>query len=69
MSSRVNEPSVADRCGLRAASDDERPGTHSKRIIRFKDGQVRSDEPVLHQRVATEELAKLPVLEEEEVSV
>ena len=42
---------------------------HSKRIIRFKDGQVRSDEPVLHQRVATEELAKLPVLEEEEVSV
>jgi putative ABC transport system ATP-binding protein len=37
---------------------------HCKRIIRFKDGLVRSDEPVLHQRVATEELAKLPVFEE-----
>jgi putative ABC transport system ATP-binding protein len=37
---------------------------HCKRIIRFKDGVIRSDELVQHQRIATEELAKLPVLEE-----
>jgi putative ABC transport system ATP-binding protein len=37
---------------------------HCKRIIRFKDGQILSDEPVLHQRIATDELTKLPVLEE-----
>ena len=38
---------------------------HCKRIIRFKDGRIQSDEPVLHQRIATDELAKLPVLEEQ----
>src|SRR5436189_728081 len=36
---------------------------HCKRVIRFKDGRILSDEPVPHQRIATEELAKLPVLE------
>jgi putative ABC transport system ATP-binding protein len=37
---------------------------HCKRIIRFKDGLIRSDEQVENQRIASEELAKLPVLEE-----
>jgi putative ABC transport system ATP-binding protein len=37
---------------------------HCKRIIRFKDGKVQSDQPVLQQRNATEELARLPVVEE-----
>src|SRR3989440_3331169 len=37
---------------------------HCKRVIRFKDGRILSDEPVPRQRIATEELAKMPVLEE-----
>lgn len=32
---------------------------HAKRIIRFKDGKVVVDEPVLHRRNANEELEKL----------
>jgi putative ABC transport system ATP-binding protein len=39
---------------------------HCKRIIRFKDGKILSDEPVLHPKVAAEELARLPNLYEEE---
>ena len=40
---------------------------YAKRIIRFKDGQVVSDHPVVHPRDALEELAELP--KEEEVAV
>jgi putative ABC transport system ATP-binding protein len=39
---------------------------HCKRVIRFKDGRVLSDEPILNPRIAAEELAKMPVLDEEE---
>ncbi len=44
---------------------------HATRIIRFKDGKVVSDEPVLHRRIADEELAKLDALQEgqDEVAV
>jgi putative ABC transport system ATP-binding protein len=40
---------------------------HCKRIIRFKDGKILSDEPVRHPKDAVEELARLPNLYEEEV--
>lgn len=36
---------------------------HAKRIIRFRDGKIVSDEPVLNPRDATRELEKVPVLD------
>jgi putative ABC transport system ATP-binding protein len=38
---------------------------HCKRIIRFRDGRIVRDEQVKYQRIAEEELAKLPPPEEE----
>jgi putative ABC transport system ATP-binding protein len=40
---------------------------HAERIIRFKDGKVVSDEPVLNRRVANEEIGKMEQLVEEPV--
>ncbi len=40
---------------------------YAKRVIVFRDGHVKSDSPVLQQRVASEELIRLPA--EEEVQV
>jgi putative ABC transport system ATP-binding protein len=37
---------------------------HCRRVIRFKDGRVVSDEPVANPRDAEEELARLPNLDE-----
>ncbi|GIV05627.1 MAG: macrolide ABC transporter ATP-binding protein [Fimbriimonadales bacterium] len=36
---------------------------HAKRIIRFRDGKIVSDEPVLNPRDATREIEKVPVLD------
>lgn len=36
---------------------------HAKRIIRFRDGRIVSDEPVLNPRDATREIEKVPVLD------
>jgi len=41
---------------------------HCKRLIRFKDGRVLSDEPVRNRRNAQDELAKMPDPNEEEVA-
>jgi putative ABC transport system ATP-binding protein len=38
---------------------------HAKRIIRFKDGKVVVDEPVLHRKNANEELEKLAAVAED----
>jgi putative ABC transport system ATP-binding protein len=40
---------------------------YAKRVIVFRDGHVKSDTPVLQQRVASEELLRLPA--EEEIQV
>jgi len=37
---------------------------YARRVIIFRDGKIRSDEPVLHQRDAAEELKTLPVLDD-----
>ena len=39
---------------------------YAKRVIIFRDGKIRSDEPVLHQRDAAEELKTLPVLDDDD---
>jgi len=39
---------------------------YARRVIIFRDGKVRSDEPVLHQRDAAEELKTLPVLDDDD---
>jgi putative ABC transport system ATP-binding protein len=36
---------------------------HAKRIIRFRDGRIVADEPVLNPRDATREMEKVPVLD------
>jgi putative ABC transport system ATP-binding protein len=36
---------------------------HAKRIIRFRDGKIVADEPVLNPRDATREVEKIPVLD------
>ncbi|MCS7299977.1 MAG: ABC transporter ATP-binding protein [Fimbriimonadales bacterium] len=36
---------------------------HAKRIIRFRDGKIVADEPVLNPRDATREIEKIPVLD------
>lgn len=36
---------------------------HAKRIIRFRDGRIVADEPVLNPRDATREMDKVPVLD------
>jgi putative ABC transport system ATP-binding protein len=41
---------------------------HCKRIIRFKDGRILSDQPIPHPKDALEELAKLPDPNEEEAA-
>jgi len=38
---------------------------YAQRVIIFRDGKIRSDEPVLHQRDAAEELKTLPVLDDD----
>jgi putative ABC transport system ATP-binding protein len=42
---------------------------HCRRIIRFKDGRVLSDEPVLEPKDAYEELQRLPDPDDEEIPV
>ncbi|HKE02601.1 MAG TPA: ABC transporter ATP-binding protein, partial [Blastocatellia bacterium] len=39
---------------------------YAQRVIIFRDGKIRSDEPVLHQRDAAEELKTLPVLDDDD---
>ncbi len=39
---------------------------YARRVIVFRDGKIRSDEPVLHQRDAREELKTLPVLDDDD---
>jgi putative ABC transport system ATP-binding protein len=39
---------------------------YARRVIIFRDGKIRSDEPVLHQRDAAEELKTLPVLDDDD---
>jgi putative ABC transport system ATP-binding protein len=33
---------------------------HATRIVRFRDGRIQTDQPVLKRRIARDELAKLP---------
>jgi putative ABC transport system ATP-binding protein len=42
---------------------------HCRRIIRFKDGRVLADEPVLDPKDALEELARLPDPDQEEIAI
>ncbi len=39
---------------------------YAKRVIVFRDGKIRSDDPVLNQRDAAEELKTLPVLDDDD---
>ncbi|HEY9432723.1 MAG TPA: ABC transporter ATP-binding protein [Blastocatellia bacterium] len=39
---------------------------YAQRVVIFRDGKIRSDEPVLHRRNATEELKTLPVLDDDD---
>lgn len=39
---------------------------YARRAIVFRDGKIRSDEPMLHQRDAAEELKTLPVLDDDD---
>jgi putative ABC transport system ATP-binding protein len=39
---------------------------YARRVIIFRDGKIRSDEPVLHQRDAAKELKTLPVLDDDD---
>jgi putative ABC transport system ATP-binding protein len=39
---------------------------YAQRVVIFRDGKIRSDEPVLHRRDAAEELKTLPVLDDED---
>ncbi len=39
---------------------------YAQRVIIFRDGKIRSDEPVLHRRDAAEELKTLPVLDDDD---
>jgi putative ABC transport system ATP-binding protein len=39
---------------------------YAQRVVIFRDGKIRSDEPVLHRRDATEELKTLPVLDDDD---
>ena len=39
---------------------------YAQRVVIFRDGKIRSDEPVLHRRNAAEELKTLPALDDED---
>jgi putative ABC transport system ATP-binding protein len=39
---------------------------YAQRVIVFKDGKIKSDQPVTEQRDAAEELKNLPVIDEDE---
>jgi putative ABC transport system ATP-binding protein len=39
---------------------------YAQRVVIFRDGKIRSDEPALHRRDATEELKTLPVLDDDD---
>jgi putative ABC transport system ATP-binding protein len=39
---------------------------YAQRVVIFRDGKIRSDEPVLHRRDAAEELKTLPVLDDDD---
>jgi len=39
---------------------------YAQRVIVFKDGRIKSDQPVTEQRDAAEELKNLPVIDEDE---
>jgi putative ABC transport system ATP-binding protein len=39
---------------------------YAQRVVIFRDGKIRSDEPVLHRRDATEELKTLPSLDDDD---
>jgi putative ABC transport system ATP-binding protein len=39
---------------------------YARRVIIFRDGKIKSDEPVAHQRDAAEELKTLPVLDDDD---
>jgi len=39
---------------------------YAQRVVIFRDGKIRSDEPVLHRRNAAEELKTLPVLDDDD---
>ena len=39
---------------------------YAQRIVVFKDGKIRKDDPILNQRDAAEELRNLPAIEEDE---
>jgi len=39
---------------------------YAQRVVIFRDGKIRSDEPVLHRRDAAEELKTLPALDDED---
>jgi putative ABC transport system ATP-binding protein len=39
---------------------------YAQRVVIFRDGKIRSDEPVLHRRDAAEELKTMPVLDDDD---
>jgi putative ABC transport system ATP-binding protein len=39
---------------------------YAQRVVIFRDGKIKSDEPVLHRRDAAEELKTLPVLDDDD---
>ena len=39
---------------------------YAQRVVVFKDGKIKSDQPVTDQRDAAEELKNLPAVEEED---